>query len=72
MIKYNLQFFGGRGSSSGKYSSNSAARVRWHSGTASSSAVRSNEVRNKMAGGLLNRIYKKKKEDDQEKKVNNK
>lgn len=26
MIKYNLQFFGGRGSSSGKYTSDSAAR----------------------------------------------
>lgn len=68
MIKYNLQFFGGRGSASGKYTSNSAARVRWHSGSASGATVRPNEVRNKMAGGLLNRIYNKKKEDDQEKK----
>lgn len=68
MIKYNLQFFGGRGSSSGKYSSTSAARVRWHNGTASSLTVRPNEVRNKMAGGLLNRVYKNKKEEDKEKK----
>lgn len=67
MIKYNLQFFGGRGSSSGKYTSDSAARVRWHNGSASSSAVRPNEVRNKMAGGLLNRVYKNKKEEDKEK-----
>lgn len=68
MIKYNLQFFGGRGSSSGKYTSDSAARVRWHSGTTSGSTVRPNEVRNKLAGGLLNRVYKNKKEDDKEKK----
>lgn len=66
MIKYNLQFFGGRGSASGKYTSNSAARVRWHGGSTSGSTVRQNEVRNKMAGGLLNRIYKKE-EDDKEK-----
>ena len=65
MIKYNLQFFGGRGSASGKYTSNSAARVRWHSGSTSGSTVRPNEVRNKMAGGLLNRI---KKEEDEDKK----
>lgn len=65
MIKYNLQFFGGRGSASGKYTSDSAARVRWHSETTSGSTVRPNEVRNKMAGGLLNRVYKKK--EDKEK-----
>lgn len=64
MIKYNLQFFGGRGSASGKYTSNSAARVRWHSG----STVRQNEVRNKMAGGLLNRIYKKEEDEDKKSK----
>lgn len=51
MVKYNIQFFGGRGSSSGKYSSNSAARVVWHSRSASGSTIRPNEVRNKMAGG---------------------
>ena len=68
MIKYNLQFFGGRGSSSGKYSSNSAARVVWHSGSTSGSTVRPNEVRNKMAGGLLNRVYKKKEEDQEKSK----
>ena len=68
MIKYNLQFFGGRGSASGKYTSNSAARVRWHSGSTSGSTVRQNEVRNKMAGGLLNRIYKYKKKEDDDKK----
>lgn len=68
MIKYNLQFFGGRGSASGKYTSNSAARVRWHSGTASSSTVRQNEVRNKMAGGMLNRVYKKKEEEEEKSK----
>lgn len=67
-MKYNLQFFGGRGSSSGKYTSDSAARVRWHSGSTSGTTVRPNEVRNKMAGGLLNRIYKKKEDDDKKSK----